>query len=253
MPGKASRQYLGDEGVEDSRIFEGCYTLDYSTIAAQVECQKGERSQWRRSLSIDEDGFVFLMVANVNSDRQHDLLLESFSRVVAACPNSYLLLVGRNANQETIVRQSKGGKLQRIENIRSVEPVAFDALPPLFAASDAYVHSGHESYSTAVAYAAIAGLPIVTTPHVGAGRDYVIEGETGFLVDSEDVSGFADKMLLLARDRITAQRFGRNAAAVASKFTPEWAAEQLEKAVAVATGNGRQATHDNYGNKDVAK
>jgi len=103
--------------ISKNYVFEGCYNLDYAAIAAQLEHHKGRRLELRRSLSIDENGFVFVMVANVRPNRQHDLLLESFSRVVAACPNSYLLLVGDGAEQETIMRLSKN---KPIDNIRQL-------------------------------------------------------------------------------------------------------------------------------------
>jgi len=234
VPGEASRQYLSEEGVKDYQIFKGCYNLDCDIISSQLEQRKEEGLRIRKDFSINEDGFVFLMVANVVPNRRHDLLLEAFSQVVAICPNSYLLLVGKGADCEGVVRLSKGKKM---ENIFFTGPVAFSDLPPLFSVADAYVHSGSETYSTAVAYAAIAGLPIITTPNVGAARDYVIDGETGFLVKSEDVTSFADKMIFLAQHREIANRFGNNAAKLESKFTAEWAAEQLEKAVAFATGH----------------
>ncbi len=244
VPGKASRKHFVGKGINEDRIFEGCYNLDCTAIAAQLSHHKGKRLELRRRLSIAEDGFVFLMVANVLPNRRHDLLLESFCRVEDKYPNSYLLLVGIGADQETVIRLSKN---QRAKNIRAIGPVGFNDLAPLFAASDVYVHSGTESYSTAVEYAAIAGLPIVTTPHVGAAKDYVINGETGYVVSSEDVSGFAERMLLLARDRDAAQRYGRRAGELASEFTSEWAAEQLEKAVAMAYG------HDHDQDRRIAK
>ncbi len=172
---------------------------------------------------------------------RHDRFLKAFSIVVAKCPKAYLLLAGDGADNETIARLSKE---KGPENIRLAGPVPFDSLAPLYALADAYVHSGAEPYSTAVAYGAIAGLPIVTTLEVGAAGDYVIEGETGYLIDSGDVSGFADKMILLVRNRETTQRLGSNAGKLACRFTTERAAEQLEKAVAVATG---------YGNGNAAK
>jgi glycosyltransferase involved in cell wall biosynthesis len=234
VPGKASRQYLCNNGIKNDRIFEGCYNLGFDIVTEQLNNdRKKERLKTRRNFSIDENGFVFLMVANVLPNRRHDLLLESFSQVVAACPNSYLLLVGKGANQQTIRRLSKN---TNTSNIRAIGPVTFAALAPLYTASDAYIHSGGEPYSTAVEYAAIAGLPIVTTTDVGAAEDYVIDGETGYVVSLEDVTGFANKMLLLAWDREAAQHLGQNTRKLACKFTSEWAAEQLEKAIAVAYG-----------------
>jgi len=238
VPGKASRSHLCSLDVDDRSIFEGCYTLDYGALRTHLESWNKRRRETRHGLSMDAQGFVFLMVANVIPGRRHDILLKAFSRVVEECPDTYLLLVGKGADDETMARLIEGGAS---DHIRLAGPVPFDALPSFYAAADAYVHSGGEPYSTAVAYGAIAGKPIITTPEVGAASDYVIDGETGFLVDPEDVSGLAEKMLGLASDRENALRLGRNAGQLARDFTPEWAADQLEQAIAVATKGAEQA------------
>lgn len=231
VPGKASRQYLCAQRIESNFIFEGCYNLDYTSISSQLLLQKDKGLRWREALRIDEDGFVFLMVANVTPNRRHDLLIESFSRVAAVYPNSYLLLAGQGTGNKTLMDLCNE---RMITNVIPIGPVAFGELPALFNMADVYVHSGCEPYSTAVAYAAIAGLPVVTTPRVGAGQDYVIEHETGFLVDSIDVTGFSDRMLLLAQDKETTKHFGQSIRKLACRFSSKWAANQFESAVETA-------------------
>jgi len=248
VPGKASRRYLSECGVAADRIFEGAYNLDYATIRKRVEEERESRLKFRQELSIDDEAFVFLMVANLLPNRRHDLLLKSFARVASQHPNAHLLLVGKGLDAATVANLSPE---TRAKNVHCVGPVAFDALPPLYAASDAYVHSGGEPYSTAISYGAIAGLPIVTTPDVGAASDYLVEGQTGYVVDSEKVAGFAEKISLLAGDRELAKSQGLAAAQIASRLSPEWAAEQLEQAVAAAsrhtTGCGRYRPYQNRG------
>ncbi|MBA7714817.1 hypothetical protein ES703_123849 [subsurface metagenome] len=56
------------------------------------------------------------------------------------------------------------------------------------------------------------------------------------IIGPEVVSGFAGKMILLVRNRKTTKRLGSNAGKLACRFTTEWAADQMEKAAAVATG-----------------
>lgn len=249
VPGRASRDYLRSKGVEDQRLFEGCYTLDALAIGRSVAQARDQRQATRQRFAADEQAFVFLMVANVLPRRRHDLLLESFMRVAAESPRACLWLVGTGTDSATLGRLS-GGKEHK--NVRFIGPVSFAALAPLYAAADAYVHTGKEPYSTAVAYGALAGLPIITTYDVGAARDFLIEGETGFLIGSDAVSGLAEKMLLLARDGQTARRLGRNAQAVAHQFTCERAADQLEQAVALATGFGRGTAPGAGGADDAA-
>jgi len=228
VPGKASREYLRNEGIDDRNIFVGCYNLDCAAIAEQVDRQRDKRAELRKSIAMNEDSFIFLMVANVLPNRQYNLLLKSFAKVISQCPDSYLLIVGKGAHDEWIEDLSMENK---IKNVLALGPVGFAKLPVIFATVDAYVHSGGEPYSTAVAYAAIAQLPIVTTSRVGAASDYVIENETGFLVDSENISGFAEKMILLAQNKEKAKRLGRNARNLAIQHSAEFAAKEIEKAI----------------------
>jgi glycosyltransferase involved in cell wall biosynthesis len=58
--------------------------------------------------------------------------------------------------------------------------------------------------------AGASGLPVVSTRHGGI-PDVVIEGETGFLVAENDVSGMAKHMLTLVRSPDLAGRMGRQA------------------------------------------
>lgn len=228
VPGKASREFLISQGVADERIFEGYYNLDAASIRKQQCSLRRKRSDLRSSVNIAQDRFVFLMVANAIGTRRHDLLLDSFSRVRAVCSDAYLLLVG-TGTQELIKRRTSKGK--ESHGVQAIGPVGWDSLARFYAVADAYVHSGGEPYSTAVEYAAIVGLPIVTTFDVGAAKDYVIEGKTGYVVSSNDACALAEKMLCLAQDRELARRCGLRSGERARTFTADWAAQQIELAV----------------------
>jgi len=50
------------------------------------------------------------------------------------------------------------------------------------------------------------GIPCVAT-RVGGNPEIVVDGETGFLVDSDDAEGFAGAMIRLAKEQETRKRF----------------------------------------------
>ena len=63
--------------------------------------------------------------------------------------------------------------------------------------------------------------PTVVTD-VGGNREIVVEGETGFLVPSEDAKALAEKVCVLLKDRALAKRMGTNGKRrVDSKFSQE--------------------------------
>jgi len=65
-----------------------------------------------------------------------------------------------------------------------------------------------EGSPVAIIEAGASGLPIVSTRHAGI-KEAVLDGKTGFLVDEHDISGMAEKMLLLASDFELAVNMGK--------------------------------------------
>jgi glycosyltransferase involved in cell wall biosynthesis len=210
VPGGAARAYVECLGVPASRIFEGCYQLDSDKIVSSFEMMNHQRDRLREEQGISRHCFVFLMVANMTPNRRHRLLIDAFSRV-AARSDCCLLLIG------------EGPQRRHLEDICN-----------RYAISDAYVHSGSEPYSTAVAYAATVGLPVISSKAVGAAQDYIEDGVTGYLCDPSDVDAYARNMLQLSQDTERAKSMGRQARKRALVRDPKWAAEQFESAVASA-------------------
>ena len=231
VPGKASRAYAVQHGVNPNKIYEGCYNLDSVSILKQIQAERICRNELRSKLDVDDKAFVFLMVANMIKNRNHLFLLNVMAQVVTKQPRASLLLIGLGPERQKIEEICNS---QKYSNIRIVDPVPFNDLPKWYAACDAYVHSGSEPYSTALAYAAKAGLPIVSSRAVGATWDYVVDGESGYIVEPEDEDSWIKKMILLASDRKLAIKMGKNAQNIAMKRTTLWAAEQLEAAIVSA-------------------
>lgn len=228
VPGRATRRYLTTLGISSERIFCGSYNLDTAVIQDRVTSFGFKGTKIHSKYSIPENAFVFIMVANVSPKRRYDVLLEAFYRVETECPNAYLLIVGKGAEKQNL-GHLKAGSLPN--NLRLVGPVPFNDLAALYVAANAYVHTGTESYSTSISYAAIVGIPIIASSEVGATQDWLIDGETGYSSGSEDINGFSEKMILLVKNPKDAERLGENAARLARRYTPDWAAKELETAV----------------------
>jgi glycosyltransferase involved in cell wall biosynthesis len=228
VPGTASRRYAREHGMREEQIFEGCYNLDCAKIETDIAAARGHRDDLRLKLGLPHDAYVLLMVANLIPKRQHRLLLQAFQRVADSNRHCYLVCIGKGSEQASLEEYCLR---PRSSNVRLVRPVAFDDLPEWYCACDAYVHSGCEPYSTAVAHAAIAGHPIVCAASVGAAYDYVIDGVTGHLAEPNDAESLTRGMLQLCSDRGLAYRMGQRAKELAMHRTPTWAAQQLEYAV----------------------
>jgi glycosyltransferase involved in cell wall biosynthesis len=81
--------------------------------------------------------------------------------------------------------------------------------------------SRNEGFSNAVLEAMACGLPCVVTD-VGGNREAISEGQTGFLVPSEDAEAAAARILTLIENPECAKQMGqRGRATVQEKFTTD--------------------------------
>ncbi len=87
-----------------------------------------------------------------------------------------------------------------------------DDIEDLLAAADVFVFPSYyrEGIPRALIEAAFAGLPIVTTDHVGC-REVVANRRSGLLVPTRQPSQLAQAVVDLLRDRPAAKRYGRRA------------------------------------------
>jgi glycosyltransferase involved in cell wall biosynthesis len=75
--------------------------------------------------------------------------------------------------------------------------------------------------------ACAAGLPIITTPNVGAAHDLVEEGRNGYLVPPDDVSQLADRMAHFIAHPEEVARFGARSRELAEHVSVERGAKMF--------------------------
>ena len=99
-------------------------------------------------------------------------------------------------------------------------------LPAHFGAADVFVFpSRHDGWGVVVNEACAAGLPVIASRQTGAAHDLVRDGENGFVLDCEDVDGFAGRMqFFLGRPELVRQ-FGQRSRELVRPFSAEAGAQ----------------------------
>lgn len=174
---------------------------------------------YRRMLGVAPDDVVFAQVGALVPHKEHALLLEAFSRVVAEIPRARLVIVGAGPEEGRLRETTEArGLAGSVVFTGFVDDTAFW----LRHVVDVHVlASREEGLGLATLEASACALPVVGADGSGVGET-IVHGRTGFLFPTGDAAALADAMLRLARDpelRAAMGRAGREL--VLDRFSPD--------------------------------
>jgi glycosyltransferase involved in cell wall biosynthesis len=169
----------------------------------------------------------FLFCGQMIYRKAIDILLAAFTTVIEKGLTARLLLVGREAELRTFLKDISADVKDRIDYLGFRQPAE---LPELFSSADVFVlPSRRDGWGVVVNQAVSAGLPVIASDAVGAARDLVRSGENGFCVPAGEPAPLAEAMIQLAEDASLRQRFGSASLALAESITPAAGAAKFER------------------------
>jgi len=186
---------------------------------------------------------TFLCVGRLVDKKGPLLSLLAFERVVRACPDARLIVIGDGDLFEASRQLARALGLEPFVDFWGAQPspVVRETMRRVRAFVQHSVTSSDgnaEGTPVAVLEAAASGLPVVSTTHAGI-PDAVIHDETGFLVDEGDVDQMASCMIALARDPALAAELGaRGQRHVAAHFAVESQIQKLYDVIERAIRGG---------------
>ena len=144
------------------------------------------------------------VLANLHASKGHLDLLEAVALLRARVPEVQVLCAGEGP-MRAVLRQQIA--LLGLEGSVAL-PGRVGDVPALLARAHVACSPSHdEGFSSAIAEAMAASLPVVAT-EVGGTPELVQHGETGLLAPPRDPRALADRLLALLRDPPLAQRLG---------------------------------------------
>lgn len=187
----------------------------------------------RADLRLDGYDHVIGAVGSLYSVKGHIHLIKALPEILRACPKTLLLLVGQGELEQALKAEVVKRNLDahvRFLGFRSDVP----ALLSLF---DVFVlPSLSEGLSMALLEAMAAGKPVVATK-VGGNSELVLDGDTGFLIDSESPESISDRVVQVLRDKVRAVSMGdRGCRRVHDKFSFRAMVDRYQNYYEQATG-----------------
>jgi alpha-maltose-1-phosphate synthase len=174
----------------------------------------------------DDATFRVLFLGVLTQRKGLSYLLEGFRR--AAIPGSELVLAGQ--------RWGSDAPWTRLDCVREIPWVEAEALPRLFAEADVLVlPSLVEGFARVILEAMASGVPVVITPNTGGG-DAVRDGVDGYQVPIRDPDSIAERLRHLHSNPDLLAEMRRKARERAAEFSWERYAEEVARAMRLATG-----------------
>lgn len=194
VPGASQRAEIGERFriVPLAKIHVAPYGVDAATVRPREH-----RDVLRRRFGLTAR-FVIGALGRMAPIKNQTLLIKAFAslRRSASAPDVQLLLVGDGECREALERQAADLQLGDAVRFRTWEP----DLASVYGAIDILaVSSLNEGMPVAALEAMTAGVGVVSTA-VGGVVDVIRDGETGWLVPSNDVSALASALSLALVD-----------------------------------------------------
>lgn len=145
------------------------------------------------------------MVANLRHDVKNvPMLLRAAKRVVADIPNVKFVIAGEGELESQLRNTAK--ELGVADSVQFVGRC--NDVPTLLAASHACVLTSRaEGFSNSILEYMAAGKPVVAT-NVGGGSEAIVDGESGYLVASDDDEAMAKRLVEILGDGKRADEMG---------------------------------------------
>lgn len=188
--------------------------------------QGGSRAEGRRRLGLPEDVPLLVYVGRLSVEKNLPLLLDAFSRVVAARPDVHLAMVGDGPLRPSLQAKAPEPPLRgRLHLTGALEP---EAVADVLAAADLFAFTSvTETQGLVLVEAMAAGLPVVCV-RSSATSEIVREGVDGLVVDN-DAGAVAAGLLTLLNDPEARARAAQAAGERARMFSLDRMAEQMIK------------------------
>ena len=145
-------------------------------------------------------------------------LFQVIEKVLNARQDVEFILAGDGPERE--ITEMKAADLDK-ERIHVLGNVEYNHLARLYRQATVMVlPSLYEGFPRVVLEGYLFGTPSVAT-RCGGLEDIIVDGETGFLVDVDDMDGFADRVIWLLDHPAAADKFGRHGRSVVQdRFEP---------------------------------
>jgi glycosyltransferase involved in cell wall biosynthesis len=226
VPSSGSRALMRSLALPDERVTITPYVVDNDWWLAQSA--KVDRVAARGSWGASEADGVVLFCAKLQPWKRPFDLLEAFAK--SGVPNALLVFAGAGPLRAEL--EARVASLGLGKRVRFLGFVNQSQLPAIYTAADLMVlPSVYDAFGVVVNEAMLCGCAVAASDHVGAARDLIVEGRTGFVYPCGDVDALARVLRQAMGDRAKLTEMQRTARARMETWSPRENIEATLEAV----------------------
>jgi glycosyltransferase involved in cell wall biosynthesis len=226
VPSSGSRELMRSLALPDERVTITPYVVDNDWWLAQSA--KVDRAAARGSWGASEADGVVLFCAKLQPWKRPFDLLEAFAK--SGVPNTLLVFAGAGPLRAEL--EARVASLGLGKRVRFLGFVNQSQLPAIYTAADLMVlPSVYDAFGVVVNEAMLCGCAVAASDHVGAARDLIVEGRTGFVYPCGDVDALARVLRQAMGDRAKLTEMQRTARARMETWSPRENIEATLEAV----------------------
>lgn len=197
------KKYLINEGISAEKIH-----VIYNGIDLRRFSVEGDKREILKELKLplDEKIKFVTLVANLRHQvKNQPMFLRAAQKVLQKFPEAHFVLAGEGELKEDLENFAREMKIA--ENTHFIGRC--QKIPELLSVSYVCVLTSFaEGFSNSILEYMAAGKPAVAT-NVGGAAEAIVEGETGYLVDSDDDQTLANRLIELLQNEEKAESFGK--------------------------------------------
>lgn len=176
---------------------KGIYTRGevlYDSVNVDEMKSPLSKSEAKKALGFGEDSLLLVSVGQLSIHKGHDNAIRAFARIVTDYPEANLLIAG-GGRQELVDKYRTIANESGISDRVHVSGKQLANIQDIYRAADLTLSLTKvgEGFGLVPYESALLGTPFIA-PEFGAVREFVKDGESGWLVDTNDLAKVTDKI-----------------------------------------------------------
>lgn len=184
--------------------------IDNEKFSKPIDPSK--RSQIRTQLGFTDNDIVLVTASRLVKKNAVDVIIESLAQLDS---NYKLLILGTGEVEAALKAQVE--KLKLTSRIVFKGYVSHEELPAYLKSSEIFIRpSRSEGLGNSFLEAMAAGIPVIGT-FVGGIKDFLIEGQTGYIAEVDNSRSIVQKVIKISRDKESREYIVKNAREMAKE------------------------------------